>query len=662
MKIREIRSHWNRLSLLELSLKRASPVALTERRLALGDMTVNKKDYFFLHPEKNSRIINPENRLKILWDIIIASIIILDAFMIPVIITFPEEITNNIRVAEYYSQIFFICDIIINLNTGFYENGHLNSNKTKIFIEYLKGTLVLDFISILPLELANVTLESLDLFLFFKLYRVYKLLKCFKKIELVFANLLAITIFNYFKRCLVILVLIFWMSCVWMVVSNYDVYNIYGTWEVVKGDSGAPDIFLKCLYFSIQSTTTLGYGDFGIVGINEHIAALIILTLGVTIFSFNITAIIEKVVDNRKKKIQFSEKMITLNLYMNEKNLPGFIRFKLRRFLQYTSKSEQKSKIKENQILALLSDPLREEIFEFTAAGKIIPSCKVFLQIYEGKIIRKLSKYIYEKVYGPNDIILDENELSTDIYFLVYGDVEVMHKKTQSVFMILSPGSYFGEIGFFTKKPRTATIKCVDVVETLCLKRQDLDKILYKFPRAAAQTQGLEIDCVNGDYTLLGVSCYLCGNSGHIASKCDTFTISGGRLNVTKKWLKSKSSSKAINPKSYYHTNAYRKGRVSKPLQINKIPEEPLPPDKTGDTLAINTLVQKVSVQRLETIKEETIITSREITKDQVINRILSSEESDQDSNKNAPIKNLGYQINLPIFQAFLDENEDENI
>ena len=191
--------------------------------------------------------------------------------------------------------------------------------------------------------------------------------------------------------------------------------------------------------------------------------------------------------------------------------------------------------MKENIILGLLSDPLREQIFKYTSSGQMIQKCKVFRELYEEKILTKLNKFMDYKIYSQNDVIIQEGELTTQMYFMMHGQVEVCHSQTQTVFKILEYMDFFGEISFFTKKPRTATIRCVEIVETLCLQRENLDFVLFKSPVAALKTQKIEELCSNDDFTSLGIKCYLCKKLGHTASQCPHSRLSPIKLKIPQK-------------------------------------------------------------------------------------------------------------------------------
>jgi hyperpolarization activated cyclic nucleotide-gated potassium channel 2 len=139
----------------------------------------------------------------------------------------------------------------------------------------------------------------------------------------------------------------------------------------------------------------------------------------------------------------------------------------VRRYLEYVWEN-QKNNFNENEILSLLSEPLRDEIYAHIHAN-IIRSCSVFIELYDVHFISQLSKTFDQETFAPGDVILEEGELSTVMYFVTSGTIDIYHDNTNSSFKELETGSYFGEIAFFTEKPRCASARCLDFVDLLSL-------------------------------------------------------------------------------------------------------------------------------------------------------------------------------------------------
>ena len=601
---------WSRHSLLELNENEESNNK-TYKKTLRGTFTL-KPNFFFLTQEIDKRIFNPEQRVLFVWKTVTIFLILCQSVLVPIILAFPTEYTETLIQIELGVSLLLFLDVFIKLNTGIYRQGHLDTNRSVIFGDYLKKSLVLDVYSSLPFGYFSQNFPILMYFLVCKLIKILEVYLFFNTVQLILKDLTLMKCLYYLKIFVTVLLCIHWLACVWCYIGIFDSSNQYDSWVILEGNLDLSVIFVKCVYYVLTSISTLGYGDYTPVGVKELIVSLIILFIGVIIFSFNIASIINLVIDSRQKLIQYQDKMIKLNTYMKQKDLPNFLKFKLRKYLEYTHIS-QEGTLTENHILTLLSDPLREEIFGYTSGGKLISNCRVFLQLYDGKITQKLSKYFNTKVFSANDTILEEGENSTQVYFIVYGNVEIFHSKTKTVYRVLASGSYFGEIGFFAKKPRTASIRCLAIVECLTLKREDLDLILRKFPLAAIKTEKIEFLCKESNYSVLNLTCYLCHGFGHIACNCEYSRISPDQMNIPQTWVNEKKKSKKVNPRTYIRHNVHRVDKSHSPFKSAEIYKR----KKSG----------YVNVQAKENTDEKIAELENENVYFNGIQRILTSEE-----------------------------------
>jgi len=97
--------------------------------------------------------------VKFWWDIIILIIAIFNSVTIPLTLSF-DEISESLSGNSLYnfiniaSTVFFMLDIILQMNTTFYDpEGEEIYDKKKIRINYLFGMFFIDLISSLPIEL-----------------------------------------------------------------------------------------------------------------------------------------------------------------------------------------------------------------------------------------------------------------------------------------------------------------------------------------------------------------------------------------------------------------------------------------------------------------------------------------------------------------------------
>lgn len=110
-----------------------------------------------------------------------------------------------------------------------------------------------------------------------------------------------------------------------------------------------------------------------------------------------------------------------------------------------------------------------------------IRSFPLFQSTSDG-FMAELVKSLHLQLNSPNDYILTEGDEAKSMYWLVRGVVAVTSRDGESVYAELKSGAFFGEIGVLMDIPRTATIIARTKCLLLVLTREDLKKILPKYP------------------------------------------------------------------------------------------------------------------------------------------------------------------------------------
>lgn len=96
----------------------------------------------------------------------------------------------------------------------------------------------------------------------------------------------------------------------------------------------------------------------------------------------------------------------------------------------------------------------------------------------------------YRRTWQPGETIFHEGDASQDLYLLISGVVGV-YKGHQKVATVSQPGSIFGEMSFLLGQTRSATLKCQDAVEALCIPRERVGELLNHYPKAAEEVARL---------------------------------------------------------------------------------------------------------------------------------------------------------------------------
>ncbi len=98
-----------------------------------------------------------------------------------------------------------------------------------------------------------------------------------------------------------------------------------------------------------------------------------------------------------------------------------------------------------------------------------------------------ISLLLKPQMYSINDNIMTEGEDARSMYWLVRGAVAVVSRDGESTFAELKTGAFFGEIGILLDRPRTASVVARTKCLALVLKKEDLQRILPKYPDVEKQ-------------------------------------------------------------------------------------------------------------------------------------------------------------------------------
>jgi CRP-like cAMP-binding protein len=88
--------------------------------------------------------------------------------------------------------------------------------------------------------------------------------------------------------------------------------------------------------------------------------------------------------------------------------------------------------------------------------------------------------------FAPGDIVVSEGQPGNSLFVLTTGTLKtfVRDQSGRNVALRdLEEGSFFGEVGVLTGKPRSATITCASACELLELDRAAFDEIVAQYPR-----------------------------------------------------------------------------------------------------------------------------------------------------------------------------------
>jgi len=102
----------------------------------------------------------------VFWDVINFLFIGFHLILVPLQICFGLNNGETLSVLTNFNFVLLACSIIISLNTGYFNKGELEENRTHISMNYLKNYIVIDLLALCTISDLVLKMDSYFRFLF----------------------------------------------------------------------------------------------------------------------------------------------------------------------------------------------------------------------------------------------------------------------------------------------------------------------------------------------------------------------------------------------------------------------------------------------------------------------------------------------------------------
>ncbi|XP_072051634.1 voltage-gated inwardly rectifying potassium channel KCNH7-like [Amphiura filiformis] len=159
-----------------------------------------------------------------------------------------------------------------------------------------------------------------------------------------------------------------------------------------------------------------------------------------------------------------------------------------------------------------------------------------------------LSVVMKPAFFLPNQLIIDHNDITTSMYYVHRGELEVLDPKYQrDTVNILRSGELFGEVHLVKTLPRFHNVRAGTHCDLMMLDRADLNSVLVHYPGAhqylttVADTRlikGEEMEALKKAETRMSFTVIqLDDPDDDSASTATSAEVAGGRLARFRKWV-----------------------------------------------------------------------------------------------------------------------------
>ena len=94
-------------------------------------------------------------------------------------------------------------------------------------------------------------------------------------------------------------------------------------------------------------------------------------------------------------------------------------------------------------------------------------------------------KAVKQEHYEPGEEVFHQGDLGDRIYIMISGKSRVLvtdHDGNEKTLAELGPGEYFGEMALLNKTTRGASVRCIEPMDVLCLRKQEFGALATHLP------------------------------------------------------------------------------------------------------------------------------------------------------------------------------------
>ncbi|XP_049878861.1 uncharacterized protein LOC126375855 isoform X2 [Pectinophora gossypiella] len=431
-------------------------------------------------------VVNPDENFYFYWLWLITLCVLYNLWTLIVRQSFPE-----LQIMCHYfwltcdglSDVVFALDLVVQLRTGYLEQGLMVYDSKKLAKHYLTSRpFLLDIASLTPLDLLQLKFGTNPMLRFPRFLKVYRAVSCYYIVE-------SRTVYPNFWRVInlihILLILAHWFGCFYFLLSEAEGFQ--GDWVYPHRPGDYATLtrkYLGSLYWSTLTLTTIG--DLPTPETNaEYVFTIVSYLIGVFIFA-TIVGQVGNVITNRNaNRLEFERLLDGAKTYMRHHKVPGGMKRRVLRWYDYSwSRGRIQGGGDINTALGLLPDKLKTELALHVNLS-VLKKVTIFQECqpeFLHDLVLKMKAYIFT----PGDSICRKGEVAREMFIIADGILEVI-SETGRVLTTMKAGDFFGEIGILNLdglNKRTADVRSVGYSELFSLSREDVLAAMKDYPEA----------------------------------------------------------------------------------------------------------------------------------------------------------------------------------
>jgi CRP-like cAMP-binding protein len=446
-------------------------------------------------------LMGPDNRFKQVWSFVVILLLLYTFILTPYLIAFEDVVIGSswFIVDVFVDSCFFI-DILVTLNSAYINrDGEYVTSRKQIFVKYLKGMLVIDFISVFPFYVINSgTSTRSNVFIrFLRMARLTRIVRASKIINIMkhFTNSPTMESFvNFLKTysgvtrlitaVLVVLLVTHFTACMWYYSARLDDFSP-DTWIVRFNlqDKDKSRLYTTALYWALTTLTTVGYGEIFAYTIGEKVICMLWMMFGVGFYSFTVGTLSSVLSSMDSKSSMINTKLSLVGLFSKDTQLPDDLVKRVNKFVKSQFENLTLDDKQRQGLLMQLPKSLRYEI-AMSMYGQAATKVD-FFNGQEVAFIANIVPLLQHTLIPDNEFIYYRGDYPEEVYFLVSGRVNYVYSQHNTIFKTIVTGSYFGETELLDKVPREFSAVTKGNSEFLIMNKVLFESVMREYPKVA---------------------------------------------------------------------------------------------------------------------------------------------------------------------------------
>ena len=388
--------------------------------------------------------ISSESYFILFFDIIMTIFTFYLLFFIPIKLaqrkTYIAKEKIIFTLCNIITEVLYILDLIICFFRSYYNYEYKKIiNTNKIIEHYLGNEFFMDLFEAFPSYIVcknycyknigvNVELSPFEISMtIFHMLKTFKILKVLRNernrvVEILREKIAENYFFENLFSIFVFLFKIFTFLHILICIHIFLGWQSYPNWmtHINIFDEDIITKYISSFYFIIETMTTVGYGDIICISSIERFFQLILLSIGIVIYSFIITKFGNYVMKQSKEEIELDKKILELEqIRIQYPLMPFKLYIKIQRY--FTKKSKKKNNSNElTTLINNLPDSLRNDML-LVVYRDVVRNFKVFKGCNNTDFIIQMCSAFIETICEKETILLMEGKKVEHIIFVKEG-------------------------------------------------------------------------------------------------------------------------------------------------------------------------------------------------------------------------------------------------